>query len=212
MKFSAAETPARRPYRQLARAQAAEATGRRVIAAFVEAMRHQWLEDITLDQVARAAGVSVQTIIRRFGGKDGLILAAREHVERGVLARRAVPVGHLAQVVANLCADYEVSGDMFIRLLAQEERFPALKPFLAYGRAGHRRWVSEVASPWLADLGDARREATLDALVAAMDVYVWKLIRRDLGRSAEETRAVLLSLAKGALGQGSTGDEQGRKP
>ncbi len=196
MKSNAAE---KRDYRQGARAEAAEATGRRIVSALIEAMRDQWLEDITLDQVARAAGVTVQTVIRRFGGKEGLLLAVRDQMGGEVMARREAPVGDLERAVANVCADYEASGDMIVRTLAQEQRFPVLKPLLDHGRAGHRQWLSEVAAPWLDRLAGPAREASLDALVAALDSYVWKLLRRDLGRSAEDARAVMLRLARGAL-------------
>lgn len=191
--------PARRSYRQSARADAAEATGRRILDAFQEALRDHWLEDITLDRVAAAAGVTVQTVIRRFGGKDGLLKAVREHMRPQVLGRRQSPVGDLDRAVANLCADYEASGDMIARLLAQEERFPDLKPLLDFGRERHREWVAMIAEPWIGPLTPARRRAVLDALVAAMDVYVWKLIRRDMGRSAADTRAVMSELAAGVI-------------
>ncbi|MDB5448743.1 MAG: TetR/AcrR family transcriptional regulator [Phenylobacterium sp.] len=196
---STAPPSIRRAYRQAARAEAAETTGRRIVEAFHQALRAQWLEDITLDQVAREAEVSVQTVIRRFGGKQGLLEAVGAEVEREVRSVRGAPRGDLRQAVENLCADYEATGDMILRLLAQEPRYPALTPLLDYGRAQHRGWVAEVAEPWLERLRPERREAALDALVTAMDVYVWKLARRDWGRSLEDTRDLVLRLATGAL-------------
>ena len=38
----------------------------------------QWYDQITLDAVAEDAGVTVQTILRRFDGKDGLLANAVE--------------------------------------------------------------------------------------------------------------------------------------
>ena len=35
------------------------------------------VDDIPLEEVARRAGVSLQTVIRRFGGKQELLAAAR---------------------------------------------------------------------------------------------------------------------------------------
>jgi AcrR family transcriptional regulator len=189
----------RRPYRQSARAEAAEATGQRIVAAFRQALSADWLEDITLEQVAREAGVSVQTVIRRYGGKTGLLDAVTNEIEAEVRTVRGAPVGDLKAAVASLCADYESTGDMVLRLLAQEPRYPALKARLDYGREGHRGWVAEIAEPWLARLSGPGRHAALDALTAAMDVYVWGLARRDWGRSAEETRELILRLATAAL-------------
>ena len=191
--------PPRRAYRQAARAEAAEITGRRIVEAFLAALREHWLEDITLDEVARAAGVSVQTVIRRFGGKPGLLEAATAAVDADVRQTRGVPRGDLPIAVANLCADYERTGDMIVRLLAQEGRYPALTPFLDHGRTHHRGWVAEVADPWLATQSGVAREAALDALVATLDVYVWRLLRRDMGRSADRTRQTILRIAQAVL-------------
>ncbi len=189
----------KRRYRQSARAELAEATGRRILDAFMAAIGEAWVEDITLDQVARAAGVTVQTVIRRFGGKEGLLEAVGKRLGDDITGRRSVPVGDFDRAVSNLCDDYEVSGDLIARLLAQEARFAALKPLLDFGRQRHRAWVASVAAPWLDRLGPPRRQAALDALVAAMDVYVWKLARRDMGRSRAETARLILRLARGAL-------------
>lgn len=189
----------RRTYRQAARAEAAEVTGRRIVEAFLTALREEWLEDITLEKVARDAGVTAQTVIRRFGGKPGLLEAAAVEVEIDVRKARGLPRGDLATAVANLCIDYESSGDMLVRLLAQEARHPALRPLLDRGRSGHRQWIADVAEPWLAALDAPGREAALDALVAALDVYVWTLVRRDMGRTAEQTRTTMQRLAQGVL-------------
>jgi AcrR family transcriptional regulator len=196
---SAPPPPARRAYRQGARAEAAETTGQRIVEAFLAALGERWVEDITLDEVARAAGVSVQTVIRRFGGKPGLLEAATSAVDADVRKTRGVPRGDPEAAVANLCADYERTGDMVVRLLAQEDRFPALKPFLDHGRQGHRQWVAEVLEPWLPGPDAAAREAALDALVASLDVYVWALLRRDMGRSAEQTRGTMLRMVQALL-------------
>jgi AcrR family transcriptional regulator len=193
-------TSTSRSYRQGARAEAAELTGQRIVAAFREALQREWLEDITLEQVGRDAGVTQQTVIRRFGGKQGLLEAVAAEVKLEVLRIRGAPKGDLAAAVANLCADYETTGEMVLRLLAQEPRYPALTPFLDHGRSGHRKWVATVAEPWLERLSPDGRTAALDALVAAMDVYVWKLARLDWGRGPDEARDLILRLATGALG------------
>ena len=64
-----------RTYRQTARAKAAEETGIRIVEAFMARMEDCWFEEIRLEDVASDAGVTVQTVIRRFGGKDGLLEA-----------------------------------------------------------------------------------------------------------------------------------------
>src|SRR3712207_6615207 len=97
----------RRAYRQSSRAAAAEATGERILLAFRNRLEQGWLEEIRLEDVARDAGVTVQTVIRRFGGKEGLLEVAAQRVGEAVELRRAVEPGDVAAAVAALIGDYE---------------------------------------------------------------------------------------------------------
>lgn len=191
-----------RSYRQSSRAEAASETHRRIVEAFHDAVLTRWFEDVRLEDVAKAAGVTVQTVIRRFGGKDGLISAAADMIKVTGEVRRTVEPGNIDAVVGVVMADYEVIGDFVWRLLAQEDRFPALSLALNVGRAGHRDWLSRALAPQLGQLEGAQRSACLDALFAATDLYLWKLLRRDLGHSPEATAAVMRRLIDGALGLG----------
>lgn len=197
MNFSAA-----RPYRQTARADAAAATKRRILDSFVERMRAGWMEEITLDEVARDAGVTVQTVIRRFGGKEGLLAAAAERFGEEVMARRAPAAeGDWHAHVAVTFADYEVSGEFVLRLLAQEERWPALQPMLARGRAGHRNLILRLYRPWLEPLDPPARDRLVAGLVMLTDVYSWKLLRLDQGLGPDEAVALIQSLVGKLLGE-----------
>jgi len=111
-----------RAYNLGARAESAEALGQRIVDAFLTRLMKQWFDEITLDQIADDAGTTVQTIVRRFSGKDGLLAAAVRTFASGVNARRATPAGDIARMVDNVVADYEHSGDAVIRLLALESR------------------------------------------------------------------------------------------
>lgn len=195
------ERPTHRPYTQTARAEAAEATGRRITDAFLARLMAQWYDEITLDRVAADAGVTVQTVIRRFGGKEGLLAAAVKTFGEQVNARRTAPAGDVGKAVASLMADYEEVGDAVLRLLALEPRHPALQEVLRFGRSEHRRWVGEAFAPAFAGHPPAARERTLDALVVVTDVYTWKLYRRDMGRSVPATAAALRQLVEAVLGR-----------
>jgi AcrR family transcriptional regulator len=191
--------PARRPYRQRARAEAAEANAERILDAFARRLETSWFDEIRLEDVAREAEVSVQTIVRRFGGKDGLLTAVHERFGREVMTRRQVVPGQAAEALEALLEDYELSGDLVIRALAQEARHPALKRMTDKGRAGHRAWLAGVFEPQLARLPAGARQARLDALVAATDVYIWKLVRRDMERPVAELRALMWRFITAAL-------------
>ena len=70
-----ADRESSRIYRQTARAAAAAETRRQVLRAFGECLRVQWFDEVMLAEVAKRAGVTSRTIIRRFGGKEGLLEA-----------------------------------------------------------------------------------------------------------------------------------------
>lgn len=193
------DAPARRRYRQTARARMAEETGQRILDAFAERLKSGWFDEIRLEDVAAEAGVTVQTVIRRFGGKDGLLDAAAERLDHEIKTRREVPPGEIAGAVQALLDDYEAVGDLVMRSLAQEDRHPAMRRMTDAGRLYHRSWLLGVFSPWLEGLAvdEARRRA--DALVVATDLYVWKLLRRDMGRPPTEYRRLVERLITAAL-------------
>ena len=191
--------PQRRAYRQGARAEGAEATATKVIDAFLARAQTQWFDEITLDQLAQDAGVTVQTVIRRFNGKDGVVEAATEAFGKGVLNRREAAPGKIDQAVDGLIRDYEQAGYLVMRILAQEDRYPTLKKVADFGRAGHRQWITEVFAPWIDRLPAKAKQARIDGLVAAMDLYLWRLIRVDIGRDVASYRALVMRLIAGAL-------------
>jgi len=189
----------KRTYRQTTRAVAAEVTGERILDAFAERMRQSWLDEIRLEDVAAAAEVTVQTVIRRFGGKDGLLGALCERSGREIRIRRAVSPGDVDSAIRVLAEDYETVGELILRFLAQEDRYPALKGFTDVGRAGHRQWVEATFAPWLDRLTPMEARRVLDALVVAMDVYVWALLRRDMRRSIVEYQNLVRSFITAVL-------------
>jgi AcrR family transcriptional regulator len=165
----------------------------------------QWYDEVTLDQVAGDAGVTVQTVVRRFGGKAGLLAEAIRAMIRRAEERRATPPGDPQRLVGNLVGDYEESGDTIIRLLAVEERHAALHEHLTLGRRRHREWIARMFEDDLNKLGEKARQAALDALVVATDVYTWKLIRRDMGRGVAATRDTITGMIRATLDAPSSG-------
>lgn len=196
--------PESRPYRQVARAAATEETRRRILAAFAAAIGQRWLDDITLDDIAATAGTTRQTVIRLFGGKDGLLEAVVHQIGEAVERRRALPPDATAPAVARaVVEDYEASGEMVLRMLAQEGRHAALGAFLAFGRAEHRAWVSRALAAAINACPGAAREQLTDQFVIATDVYTWKLLRRDAGRSRPEAEAAIASMIAALIAAGS---------
>ena len=205
-------TPKPRAYNQSARAEAAEATGKRIVDAFLARLMAQWFDEITLDQIAADAGTTVQTIVRRFGSKEGLLEAGIAQFGAQVNAKRECEPGDVDAMVSALFKDYEESGDAVIRLLALEPRHSTLKPVMDYGRAEHRRWVEAAMVPYLAQQSTEARRRMSDALVMATDVYAWQLARRDMGRSIPASKALIKATVKGIISEfaklKSSGDGQ----
>lgn len=184
-----------RPYAMGKRAVAAEATGERILDAATDLFARLPYAQLTLAAVAQAAGVTAQTVIRRFGDKEGLVAACAERATPRIIAQRdAAPVGDLTEGVDNLVAHYEEAGAIALRLLAEEATAPSIAALAAQGRAYHRAWCERVFAPTLDPLSGAARARRLAQLVAVCDVQTWALLRRDSGLSREEVTVALTEL------------------
>jgi len=79
---------ATRRYEQRLRAQAAEETRRRVLDALYEQLRETPAEPVSVDRIARGAGVARSTVYAIFGSRAGLFDAfAADVLERGGFRR-----------------------------------------------------------------------------------------------------------------------------
>jgi AcrR family transcriptional regulator len=191
-----------RPYRMNARSEAAARTGRAILSAAVALWREHAFEDLTLQAIADRAGVSVQTVIRRYGSKEGVIEACIEGDAAGIVAERdQAAAGDLGGALAVLLDHYERDGDAVLRTLDLEGRVEAARAMVRAGRASHRAWCARVFAPYLPSPEAEGYPSALDAFVVATDVYLWKLLRRDLGRSPSEAEAAMRRLIEGLSSQ-----------
>ena len=85
------------------------------------------------------------------------------------------------------------------RALEAEDLLPLAHRGLELGRQSHREWLEFAFAPQLEMLRGPEREARLLAVYAATDIYLWKLLRRDLKRSREETHDTVCRLVRGVL-------------
>jgi len=176
-----------RNYRMSARAQTVAETRQRILAASLALSSERMTVDIGLDDVARRAGTTVQTVLRHFESRAGLLDATVEFGAGVILAERETPAGDPDTAVRTIIGHYELRGDLMIRLLAQEED-PRIAAVVGRGRDEHRDWVESTFS----SVQDSPE--ILDLLVIATDVFTWKLLRRDrrLDRETTERRMLLL--------------------
>jgi len=182
-----------RPYNMKARATSTEATRRRVLDAAVSLLRSRFRSEIRLEDVAAAARVTVQTIINVFGGRSALLDQALKELLRDLRSQRLRPnPGDVESAIATLVEHYEQFGDLVIRNLAEN----ADRELIETGRVGHRQWVQRQFAPQMAKLDAKDRRLLIDQLVCACDVYVWKLLRRDMGRSRPESESTIYATVK----------------
>lgn len=187
----------RRPYRMRARAKSAAATGERILDAAETSFLEGDGEAPTLADVAARSGVSVQTVLRRFGNRDGVLTAAIARMAAHVsLQRGTAPVGDPPGAIANLVEHYEEVGDKVVRMLGEASRNGAIRKLTRMGFAYHREWCKRVFAPTLEALDPQERALRTAQLVAATDVYVWKLLRRDQGLGRERTERAMLGMVE----------------
>ncbi len=183
------------------RAEAAAATRNRLLAVAWRNFSERPFEAVRLAEIAGEAGVSVQTLHTHFGTKDALFVAAWGWRMAPEGARRdSAPVGEVRAAVRVLYDSYDQDGDAVLRLLAQEERIPAVREMGEAGRRWHRGWVERTLGPLLDGLSGAEREHRLVMLVVATDLLVWKLLRREMGlgrKAAEQIVTEMVIASKG---------------
>jgi AcrR family transcriptional regulator len=176
-----------------------ERTRGRILQAAYETWLERPYDQVTLDAVAASAGVSRQTILRHFGSKEDLavaVVAWQRPIEEDA---RAADPGDTATAVRRLVDRYEAMGDANVRILELEGRVAPVDLLLAEARASHRGWIERTFAPWVGAVRGARREELVQALYAATDVTVWKLLRRDLDGSRARVETIIRQLVEGVL-------------
>jgi AcrR family transcriptional regulator len=178
-------------------------------ARILEATRALLRDDdagaVEIRDVARAAGVGVGTVYRRFGDKAGLLAAvigADERVLQDALLSGPPPVGPGAPAAARL--------DAFLGALAAltEDNLNALlaTDAVSAGRVhvgAYRAWRLHVAyllSELRPELGEADRGWYADALLGPLDSHTYAFCRREQGMGAEQIAANLRALAAAVVG------------
>ena len=195
------ESPKRR-YRMTARAEAARATGEAILDAARAAFGAQPFDRVTLNGVADSSGVTVQTVIRRFGSKEQLFQAVARREGARIKASRSVPEdADLETALGALLDHYEEDGDIVLHLIAQEHHSAPVGDVVREGRQVHREWVERHCRHLLGGAGGRERERRIHAAVAATDLSTWKLLRRDLGLEGGEVAMIMIKLLNGIEGE-----------
>lgn len=196
-----------RSYSMATRAASAGQTRTAILRAAFELVGEKSNLEIVLADVAARAGVTVKTILRHFGSREGLFDAVGEFAEREIDEERATPVGDPARAVEVIVDHYELRGDWVVRMLVQEHSDPRIGPVVERGRAAHREWVRTTFAPQLESVAASAREAVIDLLVVATDVYTWKILRRDRGLDRPLAERRIRTLVGAVLRAAPEGEE-----
>lgn len=184
------------------RAEAMAGTGEKILDAVDALLEERRLDQITLAEVARRSGITVQTVLRHYGSRDGMLAAAlvRLGLRMGKDRDSARP-GDVEHAVGILVDHYEEFGDRILLLLANEDREPFLRTLADAGRRYHREWCEEVFAPALAGLAGVERKRRTAQLVVAADIYTWKLLRRGSQLSIRQTKLAIGELLEPLMRQ-----------
>jgi AcrR family transcriptional regulator len=189
-----------RNYNMELRATKAAHTEKRIL----EAAQELWLElpyhEITLEKVAERACVTVRTILRKFESKEGLFVAGIEQAESiSILSRNEDPSKPISETLKSLIDEYEQMGDASIRTIMSSESVPIAEKILEKARIIHKTWCENIFAAYLPKKKSANYSVRLHSFVAATEFYLWKLLRRDIGLSQEETLNVFDNMIEGLI-------------
>lgn len=182
-----------------ARADSAAATAERILDAADTVFDQGPIDEFTLNAVAERAGVTVQTILRRFGTRNGLLIATLGRTALRMGRDRRSPGEDTAAAIDMLVDHYDHFGDRILRLLAAEESNRALHAMVSSGRSYHRRWCEKAFRATLSGLRGPSRARRIAQLVAITDIYTWKILRRDRGLSNEQAKLAVWEMLEPLL-------------
>jgi AcrR family transcriptional regulator len=191
-----------RRYQLRKRAEAMEATHRRITEAAMELHETLGPARTTMTAVAERAGVQRQTVYRHFADEQELLAACSAHFaalhprpDAGRWRAIANPAERLRIALDELYAWYEITGSMWTTVLRDETLVaavgPALEPLYAYLDDAARA----LAAGWGAR--GRRRAMLLAAARHAVDFHTWRSLARDGGVS----RAGVVELSSAMVGR-----------
>ena len=182
-----------RPYQMENRAAAAAETATRILDAAMTRYARMPYDRVRLEDVAADAAVTPQTVIRRFGGKPGLIVAVAERGMARITQARAARMGvDPADTIHDLVDHYEEYGALILKVYAEAGQIAGMPDLAAAGRRYHVDWCRQVFEPHLpTGLDAATRGRRLAQIVAVCDATVWRILREDAGLPPEQIERAL---------------------
>lgn len=185
----------KRPYTMSTRAQSAKETEQRVLDVALRLFSEQLYDNVSLEQIAEQAQVTVQTIIRHFGSKEQLFgRAIPPKMEQVYQERMDEAVGDIEGALESLLRHYECWGQFILHLQFQKERVASIEAAVEAGRNAHKEWLKRSFAPQLQRLSAEAYRVRFAQLMAITDIFTWCTLRCEQGLSGDETKKALQDL------------------
>jgi AcrR family transcriptional regulator len=194
--------PTARPYTQVVRAAAQERTRTALLDAADAAFFSGSWEQTSLTEIAAAAGVTKQTLLRHFGSKEGLASRAAQRGQQQVRDQRwSTPTDDVPGAVDNLLDHYDEFGGRAMKIAAGLASLGGgeMDDIGRTARQIHYDWVDHAFGTWLRRTRGETRARRRAGLIAVCDVQTWWLLSHDLGLARDEVQATLILAIEGLL-------------
>lgn len=177
-----------------ARAASTAATADRILDGAMELWAQAPIDQVRLEALAAAAGVTVPTVTRRFGGKPGVYRALVER-ELGRLASRGTTfAGASVEAIAAYFVDYyEAAGPLILKLYAEAPLVPGLPELATEARMQHVASIEAAFADRLRG-GQELAPRRLGQVIAILDATTWRILRLERRLPAAEVRAALTEM------------------
>jgi AcrR family transcriptional regulator len=175
----------------------------KVLAAARRLFAERGVENVTIEQIARAARVGKGTVFHRFGDRAGLVMALVDEHERALqdeLLRGPPPLGPGAPPAERLAALLEALLDLLERygdLLRDSE---AARPGARYSAGAYAAWHQHATLLIAEARPDADAPVLAHLLLAPLAAEHFKHVSEEEGIGAERLRAALRELAARVVG------------
>ncbi|MET0673729.1 MAG: TetR/AcrR family transcriptional regulator [Microbacterium pygmaeum] len=193
-----------RRYDMRTRDRGAQATGERIVDAMLGRFTSTPYEHIRIEDVAADAGVTGQTVLRRFGSKSELMKATvQRELERIAAARHDAAHASAVETVRDLVLHYERYGALILKTYSEAPLVPGLPEIAARGRAFHVEWCRR-AFPVDHTLRPRERERRIAQVIAICDATTWRILRFDGGLDRSQTEVAIRELLLPLIASGGS--------
>jgi AcrR family transcriptional regulator len=172
-----------------ARAESAKRTREQVLDAAAECFGDQDYDTVSLKDIAKRAGVGLQTVVRTAGSKEALFaLVAERFLTATMDGFDLTRMRTWRDALDYLMTFYETYGDRTMRVIIHEHRVPEVREYTQRSRALQAAWIQLNHGAAFDGLSERERKRRLAMVLTLTGGRTWYALRRDYGLSAEETK------------------------